>query len=51
MSIRLRLIAAFAFVLLLVVLALEVPLALTVRERIESDVESHAAGQAHLIAG
>jgi signal transduction histidine kinase len=50
MSIRLRLIAAFAFVLVLVVVALEVPLALTVRERIESDVESHAAGQAHLIA-
>jgi two-component system, OmpR family, sensor kinase len=50
LSIRLRLIAAFAFVLVLVVLALEVPLALTVRERIESDVESHAAGQAHLIA-
>jgi signal transduction histidine kinase len=50
MSIRLRLIAAFAFVLVLVVVALEVPLALTVRERIESDVESHAAGQAQLIA-
>jgi two-component system, OmpR family, sensor kinase len=50
MSIRLRLLAAFAFVLVLVVVALEVPLALTVRERIESDVESHAAGQAHLIA-
>jgi signal transduction histidine kinase len=50
MSIRLRLLAAFAFVLVLVVVALEVPLALTVRERIESDVESHAAGQAQLIA-
>jgi two-component system, OmpR family, sensor kinase len=50
MSIRLRLIGAFAFVLVLVVVALEVPLALTVRERIESDVESHAAGQAQLIA-
>jgi signal transduction histidine kinase len=49
-SIRLRLLAAFAFVLVLVVVALEVPLALTVRERIESDVESHAAGQAQLIA-
>jgi signal transduction histidine kinase len=49
-SIRVRLIAAFAFVLVLVVVALEVPLALTVRERIESDVESHAAGQAQLIA-
>jgi two-component system, OmpR family, sensor kinase len=50
MSIRLRLLAAFAFVLVLVVVALEVPLVLTVRERIESDVESHAAGQAQLIA-
>jgi signal transduction histidine kinase len=50
MSIRLRLLAAFAFVLVLVVVALEVPLMLTVRERIRSDVESHAAGQAHLIA-
>jgi signal transduction histidine kinase len=49
-SIRLRLLAGFAFVLVLVVVALEVPLALTVRERIESDVESHAAGQAQLIA-
>jgi two-component system, OmpR family, sensor kinase len=50
MSIRLRLLGGFAFVLVLVVVALEVPLALTVRERIESDVESHAAGQAQLIA-
>jgi signal transduction histidine kinase len=50
MSIRLRLLGAFAFVLVLVVVALEVPLVLTVRERIESDVESHAAGQAQLIA-
>jgi two-component system, OmpR family, sensor kinase len=50
MSIRLRLLAAFAFVLVLVVVALEVPLLLTVEERIESDVEAHAAGQAHLIA-
>ena len=36
--------------LVLVVVALEVPLVLTVRDRIESDVESHAAGQAQLIA-
>ena len=50
MSIRLRLLGAFAFVLVLVVVALEVPLLLTVRERIESDVEAHAAGQAQLIA-
>jgi two-component system, OmpR family, sensor kinase len=50
MSIRLRLLGGFAFVLVLVVVALEVPLALTVRERIESDVESHAVGQAQLIA-
>jgi two-component system, OmpR family, sensor kinase len=50
MSIRLRLLAAFAFVLVLVVVALEVPLVLTVDERIQSDVESHAAGQAQLIA-
>jgi two-component system, OmpR family, sensor kinase len=49
-SIRLRLLGGFAFVLVLVVVALEVPLALTVRERIESDVESHAAGQAQLVA-
>jgi signal transduction histidine kinase len=50
MSIRLRLLAGFAFVLVLVVVALEVPLVLTVRERIESDVEAHSAGQAQLIA-
>ena len=50
MSLRLRLLAAFAYVVLLVLVALEVPLALSVSDRVDTEVKAHAAGQAHLIA-
>jgi signal transduction histidine kinase len=50
MSVRLLLLAAFAYVVLLVLIALEVPLALSVSDRVDTEVKAHAAGQAHLIA-
>jgi hypothetical protein len=50
MSIRMRLVAAFAYVLVLVLAAIEVPFALSVRSRVESEVRAQAANEAHLIA-
>jgi signal transduction histidine kinase len=50
MSLRLLVLAAFAYVLLLVILALEIPLALNVSRRIEAEVKAQAATEAQLVA-
>jgi signal transduction histidine kinase len=50
MSLRLLLLAAFAYVLLLAILALEVPLALNVSRRIDAEVKAQAASEAQLVA-
>ena len=50
MSLRLLLMGAFAYVLLLAILALEVPLALNVSSRINAEVKAQAAAEAQLIA-
>jgi signal transduction histidine kinase len=49
-SLRLLLLAAFAYVLLLAILALEVPLALNVSDRINAEVKAQAASEAQLVA-
>ena len=43
MSLRLQLLAAFAYVLLLIIVALEVPLALNLARRIDAEVKNEAA--------
>lgn len=50
MSLRTQLVAAFAYVLVLVVVALEVPLALNVSRRVDAEVRNRATGVAHLVA-
>ena len=50
MSLRTRLLAAFAYVLVLVIVALEVPLGLNTSRRVDAEVRAEAAGQAHLVA-
>lgn len=50
MSLRLRLVAAFAYVLVLVLAAIEVPFALSIRSRVDAEVRSQAVNEAHLIA-
>jgi signal transduction histidine kinase len=50
MSLRLRLLAAFAYVLLLILVALEVPLALNLARRIDAEVKNEAAAQAVVVA-
>jgi signal transduction histidine kinase len=45
-----RLLLALAYVLVLAIVALEVPLALSVRERVDAEVRSQARGQAELVA-
>jgi signal transduction histidine kinase len=50
MSLRTRLVAAFAYVLVLVIVALEVPLILNVSRRVDAEVEGQAAAQAQLVA-
>jgi signal transduction histidine kinase len=50
MSLRTRLLAAFAYVLILVIVALEVPLILNVSRRVDAEVKAQAAAQAQLIA-
>jgi signal transduction histidine kinase len=50
MSLRLQLLAAFAYVLLLIIVALEVPLALNLARRIDAEVKNEAAGQAFVVA-
>lgn len=50
MSLRLRLLAAFAYVLLVVIVALMVPLALNLSRRVNAEVKAEAAGEAQLVA-
>ena len=50
MSLRTRLLAAFAYVLVLVIVALEVPLALNLSRRVDAEIRSEAQGQAQLLA-
>ena len=49
MSLRLLLLAAFAYVLMLAILALEVPLALNVSDRINAEVKAQSASEAQLV--
>jgi signal transduction histidine kinase len=49
-SLRTQLLGAFAYVLLLIIVALEVPLALNLARRINAEVKSGAATQAFLVA-
>ena len=50
MSLRLRILAAFAYGFLLILVALLVPLALNLKERVDAEVKNDAAGQAHIVA-
>jgi two-component system, OmpR family, sensor kinase len=50
MSLRLQLLLAFAYVLLLIIVALEVPLALNLARRIDAEVKNDAATQAFRVA-
>ena len=50
MSLRTRLLAAFAYVLILVIVALEVPLVLNVSRRVDAEVKARAAAEAQLVA-
>src|SRR3954453_18690582 len=50
-TLRGRLLLAFGYVLVLALVALEVPLALSLRDRVDSEVRSQAAEQADLVAG
>ena len=50
MSLRTRLLAAFAYVLVLVIVALEVPLILNVAGRVDAEVKAQAASQSQLVA-
>ena len=50
MSLRARLVVAFAYVLLLVIVALEVPLALNLSKRVDAEIKSEAQSQAQLLA-
>jgi signal transduction histidine kinase len=49
-SLRVQLLGAFAYVLLLVIVALEVPLALNLARRIDAEVKNEAATQAFIVA-
>src|SRR5215210_8766131 len=50
MSLRLRLLAAFAYVLALVLLALEIPLVVSLSSRVDNEVRSQATAQAQVVA-
>ncbi|HUK94757.1 MAG TPA: ATP-binding protein [Gaiellaceae bacterium] len=50
MSLRVRLLGAFAYVLLLILLALEIPLALNLSRRIDAEVRNEAAAQAFIVS-
>lgn len=50
MSLRLRLLGAFAYLLVLVLGAIEVPFALSIRSRVDAEVRAQAVNEAHLIA-
>jgi signal transduction histidine kinase len=49
-SLRTRLLAAFAYVLVLVIVALEVPLALNLSRRVDAEIRSEARGEAQFLA-
>jgi signal transduction histidine kinase len=49
-SLRARLLAAFAYVLVLTVVALEVPLALNVSRRVDAEVKNEASSAAQVVA-
>ncbi len=50
MSLRARLLAAFAYVLVLALVALLVPLALNLSRRVDAEIRSEARGQAQLLS-
>jgi two-component system, OmpR family, sensor kinase len=50
MSLRTRLLAAFAYVLVLVIVALEVPLIVNVARRVDAEVKAQAAAEAQVVA-
>jgi signal transduction histidine kinase len=50
MSLRFRLVAAVAYILLLIIVALEVPLALNLARRVDAEVKNDAASQAFVVA-
>lgn len=50
MSLRARLLVAFAYTLLIVIIALEVPLAGNLKERVDSEVRADSAARAQVIA-
>ena len=50
MSLRARLLAAFAYTLLIVIVALEVPLATNLDDRVTAEVEADSAAQAQVVA-
>jgi two-component system, OmpR family, sensor kinase len=50
MSLRARLLAAFAYTLLVVIVALEVPLGSNLNKRVNSEVEASSAAQAQVVA-
>jgi signal transduction histidine kinase len=49
-SLRTTLLAAFAYVLLLVIIVLEVPLGINISRRVDAEIKAEAAGQVALIA-
>jgi signal transduction histidine kinase len=49
-SLRARLVVAFTYVLVLVIVALCVPLALNLSKRVDAEIKSEARGQAQLVA-
>src|SRR3954447_4559029 len=50
MSLRATLLAAFAYVLLVVIIVLEVPLVLNISRRVDAEVKAESSGQAQLVA-
>jgi signal transduction histidine kinase len=50
MSLRVRLLGAVAYILLLIIVALEVPLALNLARRVDAEVKNDAASQAFVVA-
>jgi two-component system, OmpR family, sensor kinase len=50
MSLRARLLAAFAYTLIVVIVALEVPLSANVSDRVNAEVEADSAAQAQVVA-
>ncbi len=50
MSLRARLLAAFAYTLLVVIVALEVPLSANVSDRVNAEVEADSAAQSQVVA-